>query len=351
MLKLIHVVLALLVCDWTFRTYTSLSKPKPVTIVEESAVSPCKTPAPTPLVANKSQTWCKNMQDIYPGKMVGTGRWVPDNCRLRELSYKEQAQCLGKNGFYTITDSLGRFIFEKLTEQYEAASKKHPYLNGPAKAVEYCWNPSSSSPYGFLAAGRNTKEYMMNASLVLLVNGVWDIGVHSCSPEHYFEFLRLKVLRYRKEMSSTGTMVLYNIPYIHHKVTKNNWGVLCNAANRVAVHREVLKLVSACTGVGILDTYQMQKQYPNETHDGIHMSDRGNNAISGIVYNMMCPSKEMRLKPYHPELSCTDKAIAEAKARWATVPEANGHPEGCPTAKHHKCFDSEKEFQERVITL
>eukprot|EP01064_Diplonema_japonicum_P026054 TRINITY_DN37468_c0_g1_i1.p1 TRINITY_DN37468_c0_g1~~TRINITY_DN37468_c0_g1_i1.p1 ORF type:complete len:352 (+),score=20.14 TRINITY_DN37468_c0_g1_i1:54-1058(+) len=300
--------------------------------------------APTSLKSTLSKTTlprCKEMADLYPGKLVGS-KWKPDNCRLKDFSWEEKGRCVGEKKLFTISDSLGeavqrRVFYDFLFARRWSRSIREKYA--PA-GKRFIWSPSTASRP--LLHGKFLPS-LRKSSFVILSNGLWDIGMGSCGIDHYFDVLRKKVLIYKRTLRSGSTMVLYNIPYIHHKTTGSKLGTLCNPGPRVAVYREALKLVASCTGVGILDTFQMQKQNANSTPDGIHSTGKGNVARAGIIYSMMCPSKqEDRLQPYHPGWKCTPEAVKEAKARWASVPEAASQPEGCPSlpVTKRKCFKS-----------
>eukprot|EP01064_Diplonema_japonicum_P021591 TRINITY_DN31161_c0_g1_i1.p1 TRINITY_DN31161_c0_g1~~TRINITY_DN31161_c0_g1_i1.p1 ORF type:complete len:341 (+),score=26.37 TRINITY_DN31161_c0_g1_i1:37-1059(+) len=289
-----------------------------------------------------NHVYCKTMKDIYPGRLIKS-RWVPDNCYLRALSLAETQKCLAHPKFYAITDSLGREIYYHLRHSYRLLHNKTE--NSELAVMDHIWTPQTSRPFGYLTQGnlRDTRNFLReSAEFILFSNGLWDVGSHFCGPIHYFEFMVLKVKRYLAEAKSDVRAVLYNIPYIHH-VEQRVWGTNCNIGEKLKVYREALELVSACTGVPIFDTYQMQKQYPDLVPDGVHAKFEVLNAIVGLVLNTMCLPPEQRVEAYYPNVTCSLDAISEAKERWAAIPLAMNHSQGCPKADI-TCFTTPSDY-------
>eukprot|EP01059_Diplonema_ambulator_P001640 TRINITY_DN1139_c0_g1_i24.p1 TRINITY_DN1139_c0_g1~~TRINITY_DN1139_c0_g1_i24.p1 ORF type:complete len:981 (+),score=308.39 TRINITY_DN1139_c0_g1_i24:184-2943(+) len=265
--------------------------------------------------------------DLFPGTLEDS-TWRPEKCTFAEYTPDMMMECLRAVPYLSIGDSLGEQVYTYIRDEL----KKAGY--GEDVPMRQVWSPSTSVPY-FQSDrnGKNQNDFMTQvAEFATISIGAWDIGVHWCGTDEFYDGLKAKVLKYKALLKPGARLALYNIHYIYPDKCgeKSTWCRTCNPIGKVTAYREIVQMVAACTSTGLLDTYPITKEGRNSSIDGLHYRNQVVKPKANIVMNMMCGSDvkgNNKLGLWYPNIECNE---AEAKARWRRDPVANVHSEGCP---------------------
>eukprot|EP01059_Diplonema_ambulator_P007119 TRINITY_DN16649_c0_g1_i1.p1 TRINITY_DN16649_c0_g1~~TRINITY_DN16649_c0_g1_i1.p1 ORF type:complete len:775 (+),score=146.20 TRINITY_DN16649_c0_g1_i1:42-2366(+) len=259
-------------------------------------------------VLKYKKPFCETAEDFrYPGPPES--EYNPRHCILRRYSKQELMQCLGKGTFIGIGDSLVAQVVQTLSIK---AGMPRPAL------ANMLWNPSVSFQEWYLSKMKNDMFPFLTekAGFAMVSMGMWEIGVHWCGPEAFYEGMKQRVLKYKSVMKPNTTLAIHNIHYIN--VDKHPFTKICNPPDKVKIFREIVETVSACTKVPLFDFYPLTKAAYNLTTDGVHYEPEIVSIKANLVLNNLCGiDKEghKKLSLYVPHRECDEAA---AKRRWAS---------------------------------
>eukprot|EP01064_Diplonema_japonicum_P039274 TRINITY_DN9802_c0_g1_i1.p1 TRINITY_DN9802_c0_g1~~TRINITY_DN9802_c0_g1_i1.p1 ORF type:complete len:984 (+),score=173.94 TRINITY_DN9802_c0_g1_i1:57-3008(+) len=286
---------------------------------------------------------CAANAALWPGDLSDKPSWSPHKCRLTQYSPEMTAACLASVSYVGIGDSIGEQLSKTIIEN----------LNTTNLPMRYIWSPSTVVPY-YLSDrnGKNQVAFLEQSDFVTLSLGAWDIGVHWCGTDTFYDQLKAKVLRYKALLKPSATLLIHNLHYIHPEKCpkKLAWCRTCNPIQKVTVYREIVQMVAACTGLGMIDTYPLTKEGRNFSIDGLHYKRPVVQPKTDILLNMMCGidgKGNGKLAAWHPNIQCNEE---DAKARWRVDPVANKLSEGCPDwANKYGCPGDNGASAERYI--
>eukprot|EP01059_Diplonema_ambulator_P014519 TRINITY_DN2542_c1_g1_i3.p1 TRINITY_DN2542_c1_g1~~TRINITY_DN2542_c1_g1_i3.p1 ORF type:complete len:1238 (+),score=329.18 TRINITY_DN2542_c1_g1_i3:40-3714(+) len=285
---------------------------------------------------------CTSNADIFPGKLLPTRhQWSPTDCRLRRYTTKEAVQCLKERPFLSIGDSLGEQVFWHFMDLMKTVDPYSTRYNGTVRHLV-----ERSTRFPFPVFDSHLKFLMNKAHMVAISSGLWDFGIHFCGPMAFYRALKERVLKYRSLLKKGAIIALHNIhDFFPMRCEAGSWCRQCNSKEKIAVFREAVQLVSACTGVGMIDTFGITEQGEQYTFDGTHYFREVVEPKANLVLNIMCAKGDEGLELWYPDLPCDERA---ASLRWANVAEAHTAGEGCPEdANQFGCPNDEGDSLEK----
>ena len=269
--------------------------PEPSYVYEDNIISGEVPDAP-------EAAYCASQDQIYPGNVYKTPAdtsslvWVPSaGCKLHHFNPTEAATCLSGKKIAFFGDSLlddmahamnvranGRHEFrpdENIAGRWwKARFNRDFYLEGQEPYLQFFWTQSAfyKDPTDF--SRENASAAIRNADIVVLNNGLWDIGASCQGVFAYYHAMKVRIEKVQSVVKPGAMLVLYDLPYIYTKKVctpkPDGEGSNCQVHNqpkeRVAEYRTALRLAAACTGVRVLSDTEMTKHIPSHTPDGVH---------------------------------------------------------------------------------
>eukprot|EP01059_Diplonema_ambulator_P000822 TRINITY_DN10662_c0_g1_i1.p1 TRINITY_DN10662_c0_g1~~TRINITY_DN10662_c0_g1_i1.p1 ORF type:complete len:307 (+),score=58.39 TRINITY_DN10662_c0_g1_i1:84-923(+) len=269
------------------------------------------------------------MREVYPGRLVGR-TWRPAKCELNYLRLKDIETCLKQRPLVVLGDSLAMQLGIALRYML------FPFVGNAVDSyyVAKIWNPSSSHPFSTQSKeGMDHFEFLSQRAKVGVISmGMWDMGVHFCSTDAFYDGFKEEVLTYKAMMQPGAQIMIHQLHWLHFN--KSIWVDTCNPVAKIQLFREMTEMVSACTGIGIFDSIPVTRQAHSFTGDGVHFEGNGMTAKLQLFLNMMCDDPltgSPPIAPYHPSITCDEEA---AKARWRKHEIGNSHSPGCTFFKN-----------------
>eukprot|EP01064_Diplonema_japonicum_P015436 TRINITY_DN2315_c0_g1_i1.p1 TRINITY_DN2315_c0_g1~~TRINITY_DN2315_c0_g1_i1.p1 ORF type:complete len:532 (+),score=148.37 TRINITY_DN2315_c0_g1_i1:61-1596(+) len=290
-------------------------------------------PPPPPVVQDASEprgvkNACQTAEQVFPGKLVDT-HWVPDNCDIKQYNDTSGALCVKSVPFLSIGDTLSRSYHDSFIVKFWRSKIREDKIAGPDHTA-HIWTPSTMTEFGTMTRGNKATTPVdvssflkTKAKFILYSVGSWDVGAHFCGTDQYYTGLKDHVSRYRNLAGPNTTMALYMLPYIHHD--KASWIRTCNPVGKLTVYREIMLQVASCLNLPVFNVYPIQKQYPSDSPDGLHMYGEGLLGAGEVLLNVMCDG----LGLWYPKLPCSAEDEERVMARWREDPVANRRSPDC----------------------
>eukprot|EP01059_Diplonema_ambulator_P033362 TRINITY_DN6932_c0_g1_i1.p1 TRINITY_DN6932_c0_g1~~TRINITY_DN6932_c0_g1_i1.p1 ORF type:complete len:360 (+),score=107.90 TRINITY_DN6932_c0_g1_i1:24-1103(+) len=260
-----------------------------------------------------SGQYCQSNEDLYPGRWVD-GRWEPEKCQFYYFSKGELKTCFRENMYTSVGDSLN------LQNKF--------YLDTVHIDTKHIWNPSAA--YGYFTMDQQLKEdyadHLLQARYVTISMGMWDVGVHHCGTDFFYDGLKMKVMRYKAMVQ--GVVSLWDLHWVAPDRCGDKWFCKCQDAEKVSVYREIIQQVAACTNTTIINATPMTRANPLYTGDGVHYGMEVTKAKINLIASFLCPPERgaPRLALTVPSMKCDEEAY---KAKWRQSIIANSHLPGC----------------------
>eukprot|EP00754_Rhynchopus_humris_P035168 Rhum_TRINITY_DN16735_c0_g1::Rhum_TRINITY_DN16735_c0_g1_i1::g.164091::m.164091 len=319
---------------------------------------------------------CTRGVDMTPGvldrlhKSRYESKWTPDRCELSKFGDEDLEQCLLSTKVVLVGDDLLRLVttdlvgdgtvFKDYRDVFAAEERIGDanivrVIGTEANAtgvggLHYYYMPSvNANPKTKPELFSNTKrpqlsEDLETADLIVLNQGMWDMGVHHCGIDVYFSRLRVFIRSLKERAPKTARIVVLGLPHLHRdRCHKEWWCYLCTNEHKVAAFREAMRLAAGCEGVGFLRTDHITREGRDETPDGAHPNVHINSVTLNMLLHTACGQNitafaesldhEGRMglwRAFLPErdmplLNATQPGFCDEDAffsRWAAVPEA-----------------------------
>eukprot|EP01059_Diplonema_ambulator_P023084 TRINITY_DN3848_c0_g1_i2.p1 TRINITY_DN3848_c0_g1~~TRINITY_DN3848_c0_g1_i2.p1 ORF type:complete len:376 (+),score=44.15 TRINITY_DN3848_c0_g1_i2:41-1129(+) len=281
-----------------------------------------------------SDNRCQTSDEIYPGDWRNN-EWMPKKCQLDGFAEEaSRVECLRNKRLLLLGDSLGNHIFNYLSK----GLVEIPVINGYSPEPEDCkrcpltfahpdapnrwtlakiWSNGASTP---LPTDPFSLQLIGEADVIVVSQGIWDMGVRFCGPIGFFESLRAK-LGYLKGAAKPGAQVmvwgLHWLQYTQMVKKRQNWAFLCNHVDKVRVYRNVIEEAASCANVTVVDVANVTRPFVASSYDGIHYNEGGGVAVkTQVLLNYICSSHP--LMPREPRPCDPEPAMK----RWLSIPEA-----------------------------
>eukprot|EP01064_Diplonema_japonicum_P000553 TRINITY_DN10357_c0_g1_i1.p1 TRINITY_DN10357_c0_g1~~TRINITY_DN10357_c0_g1_i1.p1 ORF type:complete len:389 (+),score=41.32 TRINITY_DN10357_c0_g1_i1:38-1204(+) len=285
---------------------------------------------------------CMSNMEMFPGRMKWkpVSEWIPDGCRMKKYTLHEAKGCLEKKKYLIVGDSVGEQIYRQIIkEQNYMKLELVEWLGGhkaPHCPTMMCtrafrdtasntsdwilgrlWDPSTAQLYPMNAFNAHL---VRQADVVVFSQGTWDMGAHYCGIRAFYDMLKVKINALKAQMKPGAKLYVWGLHWYHAVKPWGHPASSCNHPEKAKAFREAIRIASACTNVGLLETDEITKQAKQDTEDGVHYQNKTVMVKLDLLLNVACRDPPMEPR-YMPASLCDGEA--DAKARWDANPIAN----------------------------